>query len=92
MKITAAAAPLAILRSILLQQAALKQPEKSRSYTAKGPGIMPHRKTQGNKFIVLHGRKRIAIVPRLMRASGPGSLDHDTKLRKIRWQINHRTD
>lgn len=90
MKISPAAVPLVILRSILLQNAALKQPDKSRSHTKKGPGRMPYRATQPAKKVVHKGKVVTAALPRLMRATGPQSLDEQTERRKDRWLVRQR--
>lgn len=90
MKIPPAAAPLAVLRSELLQNAALKQPGKSRSYTKKGPGRMPYRVTQPTKRLVYKGKVVTMAAPRLMRATGHDSLDKQTKRRKDQWLVRQR--
>ena len=92
MKISGAAAPLAVLRSILLQQAALRSPDKSRSHTTRGPGIMPYYRTQQAKRYYVKGMRSKtyeAVVPRLARAEGPYSLDHDTERRRQQWLKKH---
>ncbi len=98
MRITGAAAPLAFLRALLLQNAALKQCDKSRSHTAKGPGIMPHRKTQPLKVYLERtkdGRHLLKSspksLPRLARATGINSLDWDTEYRRNKWLQNQKT-
>ena len=90
MKISPAAVPLVILRSILLQNAALKQPEKSRSHTKRGPGRMPHRVSQPAKRVVHKGKVVTVVLPRLMRATGPYSLDEQTEGRKDKWLLRQR--
>lgn len=90
MKISPAAVPLVILRSILLQNAALKQSDKSRSHTKKGPGVMPYRVTQPVKKVVYKGKVVEMAAPRLMRATGPHSLDEQTERRKDKWLVRQR--
>lgn len=82
---SASAAPLVWLRSYMLQQAALILPGKSLAVTKKGPGRMPRAKTQRPRVVIYRGVKRKMLVPRLMRATGPNSLDAHTERRKEQW-------